>query len=77
MSLSTIQAAVIAAVTQVVALLVGFAWITNTEAGAIISCATAVVNAAFVIAVAIENHGKVPPAPAPAPAPTKGVRRAA
>lgn len=55
MSLSNIQAAIIAAVAQIVALLVSFAVVNSTEAGVIISSSTAVVNAAFLIATALHS----------------------
>jgi hypothetical protein len=64
--MATVQAAVIAAVTQAIALLVAFAVINSTQAGVIVATTVAVVNAAFLIANAIENHGKpVPPAKLP------------
>lgn len=68
--MQTIQAAIVAAITQAVALVVAFGVINNTTAGVIISASAAVVNAAFVVGQAIENHGKstAPPAPAPAAA---------
>jgi hypothetical protein len=64
MNLSTFQAAIIAAISQIAALLVSFAIINSTEAGVITSASMAIVNAAFVVGNAIENHGKskTPPA---------------
>jgi hypothetical protein len=56
----TVQAAVVAAITQAIALLVAFAVINSTQAGVIVATTVAVVNAAFLIANAIENHGKAP-----------------
>lgn len=49
------QSAIIAAVTQIVALVVSFGVINSIEAGAIISASSAVVNAAFLIAAAIHQ----------------------
>lgn len=59
MSLSTVQSAIIAALTQAVALVVAFGVINNTTAGVVISCATAVVNAAFVVGTALVEHAKI------------------
>ena len=79
--MQTIQAAVIAAVTQIIAVIVGFGVINNTAAGTVVTAATAVVNLGFLLAGSIESHGKVTaaaavesaraqaPAPAPVPAP--------
>lgn len=50
---SAIVTAVLAFVGQVVALVVSFAWISNTEAGTIIAIVTAVVGAAATIAHAL------------------------
>ena len=57
--MENIQAAIVAAITQAVALIVAFGVINNTTAGVIISCASAVVNAAFVIGNALEQHAKI------------------
>lgn len=56
---SPIPAAIIAAVTQIVALVVAFGVIDNTTAGIVISAATATVNAAFLIANAMHAHTAV------------------
>jgi hypothetical protein len=56
--MTNIQAAVTAAITQIVALVVAFGVVTNTEAGVIIAASTAVVNAAVVIGAAIEGYAK-------------------
>ena len=56
--MQTVQSAVIAAVGQIVALIVAFGVMNNTLAGAVVSASTALVGAGFVVAQAIENHGK-------------------
>lgn len=58
MSLSNIQAAVIAAVTQIVALIVAFGVVNSQTAGVLIAACVSVVNAGFLVANSIENHGK-------------------
>jgi hypothetical protein len=58
MNLSTIQTAVIAAVSQILSLVVAFGVMDSVTEGIVVSATTALVNAAFVVANAVENHGK-------------------
>jgi len=55
---TTVQAAIIAAATQIVSLLVSFAILSSAKQGIVISATTALVNAAFIIGQAVENHGR-------------------
>lgn len=57
MPVSALQSAVLAILTEVVGLLVAFAVIDNNTATIVVSSATQVVAAAFVIANAIIHHG--------------------
>lgn len=52
-TLSITQSAIIAAVTQIVALVVGFGIVDSTVAGEIVAASTAVVNAAFILGNAL------------------------
>jgi hypothetical protein len=56
---TTVQAAIIAAATQIVSLLVSFAILSSAKQGIVISATTALVNAAFIIGQAVENHGSL------------------
>lgn len=60
--LTTLQAAVLAAISQILSLFVAFGIMSSTTEGIVVSATAALVNAAFVIAQAIENHGKAAPA---------------
>lgn len=50
MTPSSLQAAIISAATQIVALVVGFGVLSSTTEGVVINAATALVNVAFLIA---------------------------
>lgn len=58
MNISSIQAAVIALVNQIVALVVGFGIIDNARAGAVIAASVAAVNVAFLIAQSIHANAQ-------------------
>jgi hypothetical protein len=68
---SSLQAAIIAAVTQIVALVVGFGLLKSTEQGVVVNAATSIVVVAFLIAnsvhanadAKVEAAGIAPPRP--------------
>lgn len=63
MPVSSIQAAVIAAVTAIIGLLVGFALLDEKTAGELVAAASTLIATAFVIANAIIHHGVTTSAP--------------
>lgn len=56
MTLSNVQSAVIAAVSQIVGVIVAFGIIDSNSAGIVITASISVVNAAFLVASAIHAH---------------------
>lgn len=58
MNPTSLQAAIIAAVTQVLALVVSFGVLSDTTQAVVISAVTALINAAFLVAHALHNAHK-------------------